>query len=340
MRVSVVGCGAISRNHLRILKSLKNIEISSVTDIKKDRADAMAKKYGCKAYYDFEIMLKEDKPDSIHICTPHYLHVAMAVAALEKDIHVLCEKPCAISHEGLLQLRNAQNKSKANFGVCFQNRYIEAVTAAKNILDKKLFGDIKSVRAFVHWSRNADYYSDGWHGSLEKEGGGVTVNQAIHTQDLMRYLVGSDTRSVTAHVFNDHLKGIIEVEDTLHALFTYQNGVTALFNATTAFPENLPVMIDIICKRATLRIEGNNAYVIMLGKTTKLRLKGKENFIGKSYWGNGHKALIKDFYTHIENGKKFPIDAFEGGKATEEFLAVYESSETGETVYLKGNDIV
>ena len=79
MRVSVVGCGAVSRNHLRVLKSFKNIEISSVVDIKKDRADAVAKKYGCKVYYDFETMLREDKPDSIHICTPHYLHVPMAV---------------------------------------------------------------------------------------------------------------------------------------------------------------------------------------------------------------------------------------------------------------------
>ena len=72
MKVSVVGCGAISRNHLRVLKSLKDIEISSVVDIEKDRADAAAKKYGCKAYYDFETMLREDKPDCIHICTPHY----------------------------------------------------------------------------------------------------------------------------------------------------------------------------------------------------------------------------------------------------------------------------
>lgn len=335
MKVSVVGCGTISRNHLRILRSIKGIEISSVVDIKKDRADAAAKKYGCKAYYDFETMLKEDKPDSIHICTPHYLHVPMAVAALDKGIHVLCEKPCAISQEGLSQLREAQKKSSACFGVCFQNRYTEAVRAVKNLTDKKVFGKVVSIRAFVHWSRNADYYSDGWHGTLEKEGGGVTVNQAIHTQDLMRYLAGSDTVSVTAHTFNDHLKGIIEVEDTVHALFTYENNVTALLNGTTAFSDNLPVMIDVICKRATLRIEGNRAYVISLGKLKRLPFRSKTEIIGKSYWGNGHSPLIKDFYDCIEKGRKFPIDAFEGGKAVEEFLAIYKSSETGETINLK-----
>ena len=335
MKVSVVGCGMVSRNHLRVLKSMKNIEISSVVDIKKDRADTAAKKYGCRAYYDFDTMLEEDKPDSIHICTPHYLHVPMAVAALKKGIHVLCEKPCAINEDDLVLLRSSQRQSSANFGVCFQNRYIASVRAVKDIIDKNIFGKIQSVRAFVHWSRDEAYYSDDWHGTLKKEGGGVTVNQSIHTQDLMRYLMGSDTVSVTAHTFNDHLKGKIEVEDTVHALFEYENGVTALFNATTAFPDNMPAMIDINCKRATLRIEGENAYVIKHGKAKRLRLKNKESLIGKSYWGSGHSPLIKDFYSHIEKGKPFPIDAFEGGKAVEEFLAIYRSSEKGEKVKLK-----
>lgn len=335
MKVSVVGCGMISRNHLRVLKGLKNIDISSVVDIKKDRADAAAKKYGCKAYYDFEAMLDEDSPDCIHICTPHYLHVPMAVAALQRGIHVLCEKPCAITAEGLKQLREAQDKSSAIFGVCFQNRYIESVRAVKSLIDRKIYGRVEAVRGFVHWSRDAKYYGDDWHGSLEKEGGGVTVNQSVHTQDLMRYLAGGDTVSVTAHTFNDHLKGIIEVEDTVNALFTYDNEVTALFNATTAFTENLPVQIDIICKRATLRIEGDNAYVIILGRVKQLRLKNKLGFIGKSYWGNGHAPLIKDFYDCIENGRKFPIDAYEGGKAVEEILAIYKSSDSGEKVFLR-----
>ena len=335
MKVSVVGCGAISRNHLRVLKSLKDIEISSVVDIEKDRADAAAKKYGCKAYYDFETMLREDKPDCIHICTPHYLHVPMAVATLKKGIHVLCEKPCAISEEGLSELRKAQDESSASFGVCFQNRYIESVKAVKDIIDKKIFGKVEAVRAFVHWSRDENYYSDDWHGKLSKEGGGVTVNQAIHTQDLIRYLIGSDVASVTAHTFNDHLKGVIEVEDTVNALFNYENGVAALFNATTAFTDNRPFMIEIICQRATLRIEGDNAYVIMLGKIKQLKLRKISDVIGKSYWGNGHAPLIKDFYDCIKKGKSFPIDAYEGGKAVEEFLAIYKSSESGEKVFLK-----
>ena len=114
-------------------------------DIKKDRADVAAKKYGCKAYYDFETMLKEDKPDCIHICTPHYLHVPMAVTALRKGIHVLCEKPCAISEEGLELLRKAQENSTANFGVCFQNRYIESVATIKDMIEKKILSKNSTI---------------------------------------------------------------------------------------------------------------------------------------------------------------------------------------------------
>jgi predicted dehydrogenase len=193
----------------------------------------------------------------------------------------------------------------------------------KYTLDKKLFGDVTAVRAFVHWRRGEEYYSDDWHGSLEKEGGGVTVNQAIHTQDLMRYLIGSDTASVTAHTFNDHLKGVIEVEDTVHALFNYENGVTALFNATTAFADNLPFMLDVICEGATLRLEGSNAFVIKNGKIKRLKLKSSGGAIGKSYWGNGHTRTLADYYS----GSKFSLEDI---KDTMNLMfGIYESAERG-----------
>ena len=99
MRVSVIGCGNISNVHLEILASMEGIEISSVADIVAEKADKAAEKYGCKAYYDYRKMLDEEHPDVVHICTPHYLHVEMAVEALSRDIHVLCEKPCAMNRE-------------------------------------------------------------------------------------------------------------------------------------------------------------------------------------------------------------------------------------------------
>lgn len=335
MRVSVVGCGGVSCIHLKALSEMDSVTISSVVDIVAEKADAAALKYGCKAYYDFETMLREDKPDSVHICTPHYLHVPMAVKALTEGVNVLCEKPCAISAEGLSQLRMAQLLSDATFGVCFQNRYNESALIVKDYVEKETYGKVEAVRATVHWFRDAGYYSDDWHGTLEKEGGGVTVNQAIHTQDLMRYVSGKKTSCVTGHVFTDHLKDIIEVEDTVHAIFEYEDGTTGIYDATTAFSKNLPVIVDIVCEKAVLRLEGDNAYVIRDGDVEQLHLADNSGFVGKNYWGKGHVSLISDFYDCIENDRKFPIDAIEGGKAVEEFLAIFESSTKGDKVYLK-----
>ena len=336
MRVSVIGCGNISRCHLQALDKMDSVEISSVADIRRDRADAAAEKYGCKAYYDYEKMLIEDKPDTVHICTPHYLHVPMAVKALSMGINVLCEKPCAISLDSLKSLRLAQTMSGAKFGVCFQNRYNESVIAVKNLLDSGIYGKIISARATVNWCRDEDYYNDDWHGKLRMEGGGVLVNQAVHTEDLLRYLVGKDIVSVDGHVFNDHLKGKIEVEDTATARFEFEDGMIALYYATTAFSINAGIMIDIFCEKATLRIEGNNAYVSSPDAQIKqLHIDENTSFAGKSYWGNGHESLISDFYDCLNTGRKFPIDAYEGGKAVEEFLAIYSSSEIGEKVSIK-----
>lgn len=334
MKVSVVGCGGVSKSHLRALSEMESVTISSVVDIKKERADMAAQEYNCKAYYDFDTMLSEDRPDCVHICTPHYLHVPMSVKALSEGIHVLCEKPCAISADGLSQLRLAQLMSDAQFGVCFQNRYNESALMVKNLIDREAYGKVVSARACVHWKRDENYYNDDWHGTLEKEGGGVVVNQAIHTQDLMRFIVGKKIKAVTAHVFNDHLKGVIEVEDTVYALFEHEDNITSVYNATTAFLTNLPVLIDIFCEDATLRLEGNNAYVIKNGTTEQLHLADNTGFIGKNYWGKGHSSLIRDFYDCIEKNRRFPIDAVEGGKAVEEFLAIFSSSASGEKIYL------
>lgn len=334
MKVSVVGCGNISKCHFAALEKIENVEISSVVDIKQDRADEAAAKYNCKAYYDFMTMLDEDKPDCIHICTPHYLHVDMAVEALNRGINVLCEKPCAISEEGLKKLRLAQLMSPAQYGVCFQNRYNQSSIIAKNLIENETYGKVITARGIVDWCRGEDYYNDDWHGQKKYEGGGVIVNQSIHTLDLMTYLIGKNYRKVTGHVFNDHLRDVIDVEDTVTARFTFDGDVIALFNATTGFGTNSYIIVDIFCEKALVRIEGNDAYVIdqTTNKIERFDVDHGEKGAGEGYWGNGHVPLINDFYDCLMTDRKFPIDAVEGGKSVEQFLAVYKSHETGKEV--------
>ena len=328
-RVSVVGCGNISKTHLPVLLSLDGVIISSVVDVIKEKADIAATEYSCRAFYDYETMLCEDKPDCVHICTPHYLHVEMAEKALRAGVNVLCEKPLAITKESLRELRNVSKESEAVLGVCFQNRYNSAVVKAKKIIESKEFGNLIAGKGNVSWFRDKNYYSDDWHGKLLKEGGGVLVNQAIHTADLLRYLIGSKIKKVEAHVFDDSLSDLIEVEDTACVRCEFENGVLAILNATNAFSFNSEVTLDFYFESGDkLHIEGLDLYHMKPdGTVVKLTDETEINFHGKNYWGNGHYALIKDFYDCLSRKENFWIDADEGGLATEEFLASYESSE-------------
>lgn len=331
MKTAVIGCGNISRCHFNILGKIDGVEIAAVCDIKRERAENAASLHGGEIYTDYIKMLDEVKPDCVHVCTPHYLHGEMAAEALRRGIHVLCEKPCAMNEEGLRLIENALKDSSAQFGVCFQNRYNESVRTVKAILGSGEYGDIVCARASVHWKRELSYYSDDWHGTKDKEGGGVLINQAIHTLDLLRYLLGEDFDYAWGHALNEKF-GELEVEDTVNIRFETQSGKIAVFNATIGAGMDHPVMIDIVCEKASLRIEGNSAYKIENGVYEKLYLPEDNAFVGRKYWGNGHEALIPDFYDCLKTGRKFPVGFEEGRKSVKEFLAVYESSQKGEKV--------
>lgn len=329
-KAAVVGCGNISRTHLPILADMENAELVAVCDIVEQKANACAEKYGCKAYYGFENLLSNEELDCVHVCTPHYLHVPMAVKALEKGVNVLCEKPCAITRDGLFQLERAVKKSTASFGVCFQNRYNASVKKAMELIEGGTLGRLTAERANVDWFRDAAYYSDGWHGKKLLEGGGLLMNQAIHTSDLLRCFAKSETEKLSARVFNDSLKGVIEVEDSAMVRYTYKNGVIAVLSATNGFSLNADVSIELFFDSgAVLRLEGVDLY-LSKGRNgfERLPLEKKAACRGNSYWGNGHAALIKDFYRCLEAGEAFPVDFEQGAAAVLDVLSAYENSKS------------
>jgi predicted dehydrogenase len=259
----------------------------------------------------------------------------MAIKALSKGINVLIEKPCSVSLDEVDALRKAQANSGKQLAVCFQNRYNPCVQQAKKIILSGEMGKVKAARAFVTWFRDKAYYSDDWHGTLDKECGGVLINQSIHTMDLLQYLSGR-CEKVTAHVSNDSLKGIIEVEDTASVLLELDGGVNAVFYATLAYAENSPVFIDISLENGKLRIEGEKLFVTDAnGCISEATTKADTVYHGQHYWGSGHSSLINDYYYCLKSGKKFEIDAFEGGKAAKIVAAAYESSKKCETVQVE-----
>ena len=116
MKISIVGCGGISRTHIGAVRDIPYARIISVADCIHERAEAAAKQCGAKAHTSLEDMLAGEKPDVLHICTPHYLHVPMAVYAMECGVDVLCEKPCAMTEGQLEELRECQRRTGRQFG--------------------------------------------------------------------------------------------------------------------------------------------------------------------------------------------------------------------------------
>ena len=162
----------------------------------------------------------------------------------------------------------------------------------------------------------------------------MLINQAIHTVDLIQYL-GGKCKKVTAHVSNDHLKGIIEVEDNASVLMELEGGKTALLYATTAYAENSKVFIEFSFESGMLRLEGDTLYSIDNdGNIYKYEEKTDTEYHGKSYWGTGHSALINDYYDCIKNNRIFGINSFEGSEAAKIVLAAYESSKSGKSILL------
>ena len=108
-RVAVIGCGRISVMHLSAIEKIEDVELIACCDLKKDRADSVAKKYGVKAYYDYNQMMSSETLDAVHLCLPHYIHSKVAIDAFKKGVNVLTEKPMDID---FASAENAVKKPK------------------------------------------------------------------------------------------------------------------------------------------------------------------------------------------------------------------------------------
>ncbi len=319
-RVALVGCGAISKNHLKAVLAAKQT-VAALCDINPDRARKLADAYSLgdiPIFADFDAMLETVPLDIVHICTPHNLHASMTVRALNRGIHVLCEKPLAISEEELQAVLDAERKSRAFLGVCHQNRYEPNMRKLKEITvsDPPVGG-----YANVVWRRDAAYYASGsWRGTKEKEGGGALINQALHTLDLMQWLFGMPN-AVVAHVFNDYHRQITEVEDFASGTFEGEGSVCWQFLATTAGAGDFPIQLNLRLKSGKLLEVQNHQFMV-----NHRFLSGDDDTgMGKWVWGDGHRALIADFYDHLERNVPFEINGEEGAKVVRMILACYRS---------------
>lgn len=310
MKTAIIGLGVIGKVHYQVLESLDNLPVA-ICDVEESKMEG----YVGARFTDYRKMLDEIKPDIVHICTPHYLHAEMIVYALERNINVLCEKPLCISREQMESILSAEKKSQAVLGVCHQNRYLPSNVFAKKYLeDKKLL----SAYGTVVWKRDKAYYDSAeWRGKWATEGGGVLINQALHTLDLMQWMSGFPSK-VSASVNTLNLNDVIEVEDS--ALAIYYGDVQTVFTASTAGGADFPVELVFRTENDLIRVYGDQVFIN--GKQYEFE---EQSYFGKKVYGSGHKGLISHFYECVQNKQKFWIDGEEGAKVVRMILGAYES---------------
>ncbi len=319
-KVCVIGCGGIAQVHGAVLAALEGVTLSGCCDIVPEKAKAYAEKFHCTPYTDYETLLKAEKPDAVHLCTPHYLHTPMAVKAAEMGVQVFTEKPPVISWQEWETLQKAAEKVR--IGVCVQNRYNPPVEKALSMIASGEMGEVKGVRGIVNWDRGADYYVSGdWRGKWATEGGGALINQAVHTLDLMLLFLGKPDQ-VSCHMANRRLQGVIEVEDTVEA-YLESAGRRGIFYVSNAFSGNAPVLVEVVTEKGCLRMEEDTLEIKKDGSVSKQRFE-MPTPVGKSYWGSGHYACIADYYRCMAEGKPFKNDLKNVATTIETMLTMYD----------------
>lgn len=331
--VAIIGCGAISDPHLKAIEAYTEAELVGVCDMQKVQMEKVLSTYKVDMFQNIQEVCKSDEVDVVHILLPHDEHVNAAITCLEAGKHVVLEKPVGIDLKSLERLLEVANKSYRTIGITLQNRFNPTVAAIKAEVKDGQYGAFLGARSTLYWYRDEPYYKESdWRGIKIREGGGLLINQAIHTLDLLRY-IGGEMVALHAKIGNmDH--GYNTVEDMAMIEFYYDNGAKGFFFGTNNYHRNEDIRMVFDYEKASFLIENQTAYRRQGEEKTELAIdQTKEG--EKGYWGKGHMDCIHNIYDHIYKGEALKISLKEAVVATEIVLGAYESDETSNRYTLK-----
>lgn len=329
-KAAIIGMGVISSIHLAAIESNPDITLVAVCDTDEGRrSEAPA---GVPFYTDYKTMILEVRPDVVHICLPHYLHVPVAMEAAKLGAHVFCEKPMAMNAgEGAEFAAFEAAHPDIHIGICLQNRFNESVEMLKGLIDGGEYGKVTGIRGTVPWYREKEYYEvQPWRGKWDTAGGGCMINQAVHTLDLMYHLCGEikDLKASVAQLLDYG----IEVEDTVAAALSFANGARGMFLATIANYTNESVQISVQLEKASFLIMDNILYRIREDGSKELLCEDAKLPGTKFYYGASHSKLINLFYEALENNSQNFLHVHEALMSIRLIDAIQESGRTGNRV--------
>ncbi len=340
----IIGCGMISRFHARAIDEIRDAKLVACFDTYSTAAEKLAKEVGCRPYSDLDKMLADPDVDVVTIGTPSGAHLEPGLKAAKAGKHVIVEKPLEITLRRCDKLIDTCKKNGVRLSTIFPSRFHDSSIEMQRAIEKKRFGRITMGDAYVKWYRSQEYYDSGaWRGTWELDGGGALMNQAIHSVDLLTWLMGpvTEVRAQTAVLAHKRIK----VEDTAIATVQFANGALGVIEATTAAYPGYLKRIEIHGSEGTAIMEEEDIKVWDFAKKDRRDAAIKKRMAETKSTGggasdptaighHGHTAQFRDVLKAIKSGRKPSIDGYEGRRSVEIILAIYKAAETGRAVQL------
>lgn len=328
-RFAIVGCGRIAEKHARI--AAEKGRLQAVCDILPDKAARLAQTHHCKAYKDLNTLLQQEAIDVVCICTPNGTHEELAVLALHKGCHVLCEKPMTLSVDSGRRMMEASRQSGRKLYVVKQNRFNPPVQAVKNLLDEKKLGKILAFQLNGFWHRPAAYYQDSWRGSSHFDGG-TLFTQFSHFIDLLAWFLG-DLKAVKGNRQNQLHQGLIDFEDQGAALLEMENGARGILQYTVnTHQKNMEGSFTLFGEKGTIKIGGQYLNRLDYFNVEGVAVPSLPDGPGSNQYGfyEGSMSNHDQVYTHLiaalEQGSSHLVEAEEALKCISIIEAIYKAS--------------
>lgn len=331
----IVGGGMIGAVQAAAIQQINGAKLVAACGRDEARTAEFAAKFGCAVYTDYDRFLQHPGLQVINICTPSGTHAELGIRAAEAGKHVLTEKPIETTLEKADALIAACDRAGVKLGVIFQSRFLPAVQRIKQAIDEGRLGKLMLGDALVKWYRAPEYYAPGtWRGTLKMDGGGALINQAIHTVDLLRWMMGpvESAFAMKAALRYPH----IEAEDTLVGNVRFQNGALGVVQAMTSAKPGFKRRLEISGERGTIILDGDAISVWAIdgedadtGEAEQLT-DGSANPAAIS--NEGHRRQIEDMMRAVIENRSPMIDGREGRKSLELVTALYAAANEGKPI--------
>ena len=339
LQAAIIGTGNISHAHIQAyLRFPDRVRIAALVDIFPGKAEKIKAQYGldCDCFLDYHHILNRTDIDLVDCCCPPYVHAEIAVNALRAGKHVLCEKPMAASLEECDAMIRARDESGKKLSVIAQNRFRKPIRDLKALLDSGIAGPVRCAQVDSFWWRGHCYYDLWWRGTWEKEGGGCTLNHAVHHIDMLGWMMGLPERvtSVLANTAHDNA----EVEDLSMSILEYPGALGLLTASVVHHGEEQSLVFQ--CEKAKIAAPFSTFASVSKPNGFPERSEALEAEI-KAFVDSlpplpyeGHDGQIENMLSAIETDALPAISGEDGRRTLELITAIYKAGSLRQSVSL------